>query len=313
MMTTAATSMHAELTEEALKARITQFVADASIEITPHDEERLPEVMTHLPTGTTVYIAHPPRRLLRDVMRAAIKVRKLGHLARPHILARELQSERHLREALTELNAAGIDQILLVAGDQNFAAGPFPGTLEVLETGATVDCGIKSVAVAGHPEGHKVIGPSLLWDSLRLKQAFAERTGTHIHVVTQFGFNPQAIFEWQRHCRELGISLPVHVGLAGPTPLPKLMRFAMQCGIGASLRTLMKSASALTHLARVTSTPEEMLVGLARGDGGTNLAPIVKPHFFCFGGSLETAQWLNRVREGSFELNEECSRFTVSA
>lgn len=310
-MTTAATSMQEELTEKALKARIIRFVADASIEITPHDEARLPEVMAHLPPGATVYIAHPPRRLLQDVVRVAIKVQKLGHLARPHILARELQSEGHLRMALADLNAGGIEQMLLVAGDQNSAAGPFPSTLEVLNTGATVDCGMKTIGVAGHPEGHPVIGPSLLWDALRLKQAFAERTGTHIHVVTQFGFNPQAIFDWQRHCHELGISLPVYVGLAGPTPLPKLIHFAMQCGIGASLRSLMKSTSALTHLARVTSTPEEMLVGLVRGDGAADVAPIVKPHFFCFGGSLETARWLNRVREGSFELNEELARFTV--
>ncbi|HYM86270.1 MAG TPA: hypothetical protein VET30_05980, partial [Pseudoxanthomonas sp.] len=253
-MTTPATSMAEAVTQEALKAGIIKFVAGASIEITPHDEARLPEVAAYLSPGATVYIAHPPRRQLPDVVRLAIKVQKLGFLARPHILSRELQSERHLRSALTELNAAGIEQILLVAGDQNFAAGPFPSTLEVLNTGATVDCGIKIVGVAGHPEGHPVIGPSLLWDALRIKQSFAERTGIEVQVVTQFGFNPQALFDWQRHAHELDISLPVHVGIAGPTPLPKLIHFAMQCGIGASLRTLMKSTSALTHLARVTST-----------------------------------------------------------
>ena len=75
----------------------------------------------------------------------------------------------------------------------------------------------------------------------------------------------------------------------------------------------MKSTNALTHLARVTSTPEEMLVGLVRGGGVPDLAAIVKPHFFSFGGSLETARWLRSVIEGAFELNEECSRFTVRA
>lgn len=310
-MTTAATSMEYELT--ALKARISRFAAAASIEVTPHDEERLPQVMAHLAPGTSVYIAHPPRRLLQDVVRVAAKVQKLGFQASPHILARELQSEKQLRSALMALNAAGIEQMLLVAGDQNSAAGPFPSTLEVLDTGATVDCGIKTIAVAGHPEGHKVIGPSLLWDTLRAKQAFAERTGTRVHVVTQFGFNPQAIFDWQQHCRDLGISLPAHVGLAGPTPMPKLIHYAMQCGIGASLRTLMKSTSALTHLARVTSTPEEMLVGLVRRGGTPEPPAIVKPHFYCFGGSLETARWLNAVIEGSFDLNADGSRFLVHA
>ena len=252
-----------ELTAEALKARIREFAAAASIEVTPHGEDRLPKMTAYLTPGTSVYVAHPPRCQQRDVVRIAVKVQKLGFRARPHILARELQSERQLRSALNELNAAGIEQILLVAGDQNSPAGPFPSTLEVLDTGATVACGMKTVAVAGHPEGHPVIGPSLLWDALRTKQAFGERTGTHVYVVTQFGFDPEAVFDWQRHGRDLGISLPAHVGLAAPTPLPKLIHFAMLCGIGASLRSLMKSTSALSHLARVTSTPEEMLVDLS--------------------------------------------------
>lgn len=199
----------------------------------------------------------------------------------------------------------------MIAGDQSAPAGPFASTLDVLASNATIDCGMTTVAVAGHPEGHKVVGPSLLWDALLAKQEFGVRTGTRVHVVTQFGFNPQAIARWQRHCHELGITLPVHVGLAGPTPLRKLIRFAMQCGIGASLNTLMKSTSAPTHLARVTSTPEEMLVALVRQRGEGGAAHIVKPHFYCFGGSLETARWMRSVSDGAFVLNRDCSRFAV--
>lgn len=301
------------VTDEDLKERIIAFVGNASIEATPHDEERLRELTAHLRVGTTVYVAHPSRWLLQDVVRVAVKIRKLGFHACPHIVARALHSERQLRAALSELNAAGIEQLLLVAGDANAPAGPFSSTVEVLGTGATVDCGMRTVAVAGHPEGHQVIGQSLLWDALRTKQAFAQRTGTGVHVVTQFGFNPQAVFDWRRHCLERGISLPAHVGLAGPTPLPRLIRFAMQCGIGASLQALARNTNALTGLARMTTTPEEMLTGLVRRRAAGDGASIMKPHFFCFGGSLETARWLRQVIEGSFDLNEDCSRFIVRA
>lgn len=296
------------LADADIKERIVQFVSSASIEVTPHDESRLAEVAMHLSQGTNVYIAHPPRSQLQDVVRVAIKVQRLGLQARPHIVARGLHSERELRMALSDLQAAGIGKILLIAGDRNAPAGPFSSTLDVLTTGATVDCKIRSIAVAGHPEGHETIGPSLLWDALLTKQAFAQRTDTRVHVVTQFGFNPQAVLDWQRHGRERGITLPVHVGLAGPTTLPRLIRFAMQCGIGASLRTLMKSTSALTNLAHVKTTPEEMLLALESAHGA---ATIVKPHFFCFGGSLNTARWLLAVIEGAFELNQDGSTFSV--
>ena len=302
------TSSVETLAEADLKERIVQFVSAASIEVTPHDEYRLAEIAMHLPPDTNVYVAHPPRSQLQDVVRVAIKMQQLGLQARPHIVARALHSERELRIALADLHTAGIERILLIAGDHNAPAGPFSSTLDVLATGVTQDCKINSIAIAGHPEGHEVIGPSLLWDALLTKQAIAQRTGTQMHVVTQFGFNPQAVLDWQRHSRERGITLPVHVGLAGPTTLPRLIRFAMQCGIGASLHALMKSTSALTHLAHVKTTPEEMLLALVSTQGS---ATIIKPHFFGFGGSLDTARWLRAVIEGAFELDQDGLTFSI--
>ena len=46
------------------------------------------------------------------------------------------------------------DTVLLVAGDSDAAAGPFSSSLQVLETGVFEACGIRSVGVAGYPEGH---------------------------------------------------------------------------------------------------------------------------------------------------------------
>ena len=296
------------LAEVDVKEQIVKFVSTASIEVTPHEEYRLAEIARHLPPATNVYVAHPPRSHLQDVVRVAIKMQQLGLQARPHIVARALRSERELRIALADLYSAGIERILLIAGDRNAPAGPFSSTLDLLATGATLDCKINSIAIAGHPEGHEVIGPSLLWDALLTKQAFAQRTGTQMHVVTQFGFNPQAVLDWQRHSRERGITLPVHVGLAGPMTLPRLIHFAMQCGIGASLHVLMKSTSALTHLAHVKTTPEEMLLALVSAQ---SFATIVKPHFFGFGSSLDTARWLRAVIEGAFELKQDGLTFSV--
>ena len=315
MTATAIENITAPETEEHFKHAIIAFASAASMEIAPQYEALLPDLAALIPRGTTLYVAHPPRRQLRDVVRTAIKAQRLGLQARPHIVARALDSERHLRDALDELNGAGIAQILLIAGDRSTSSGPFSSTLELLATGATVDCGMTTVAVAGHPEGHRSIGPSLLWDALLAKQAFGQRTGTKVEAITQFGFDPHAVFEWLRHARELGISLPVHVGIAGPTPLPKLIRFSMECGIKASLHSLMNNTSAMSGLVKVAATPDEMVAALVRGREASSAATaaILKPHLFCFGGSLETAQWLRRVIDGAFTLSADQRRFTCRA
>ena len=304
--------LHADVaTDAGLKERIIAFAGSASIEATPHDENRLPELTATLRPGTTVYIAHPPRWLLQDVIRIAVKVQQLGFPARPHVVARALQGERQLRSALSELNAAGIDQVLLIAGDASTPDGPYSSTIDVLETGGMLGGGMNTVAVAGHPEGHRLIPSETLWDALRAKQAFGQRTETHVEIVTQFGFDSHNIFDWRRACLARGITLPAHIGLAGPTPLPKLIRFAMQCGIGASLRGVRRNAGALAGLSGMATTPEEMVTDLVRLGAEDQRLSIAKPHFFCFGGSLDTARWLRKIVEGAFDLSDDRSRFSV--
>jgi methylenetetrahydrofolate reductase (NADPH) len=292
-----------------------------STEISPHDEQLLPALANKLPAGATVYIAHTPKAALEDVVRIAIKVETLGLRASPHIVARRLLSERALRAALRELREGGVEQILLVAGDRDPPVGKFASTADVLETGATAEVGMMKVGVAGHPEGHKAIGPSTLWSALRHKQAFAERTGTKMHIVTQFGFNPEAVCAWDSHLAEHGMSLPVHVGIAGPTPLPKLIKFAMQCGVGASLGALIKNMSAASQVARLATSPDQMLVGLVRGCATPRAAEgpargqdsrLVQPHIYSFGGAMATARWVRAVVDGSFELHPASGRFVLT-
>lgn len=299
-----------------LPEQLVQFAKHASIEITPDDAAFLPQLAALLPAATTVYVAHTPKLALDDVVRFAVRVQQAGFRASAHIVARALASESQLRDALGRLGDAGCDRILLVAGDYATPAGPFASTLEVLESGATVLAGMTTVAVAGHPEGNPVIPEGALWSALETKQAFAERTGTNLYVLTQFGFNPEAVIDWCSDLRRRGITLPVHAGVAGPTPLAKLFRYAMRCGIGASMRALTAKSGGLmniANMAKVTATPDEMLVGLVRGMGALPSGTLAQPHFFSFGGCVETARWLVSVREGAIAFNADESGFTVKA
>jgi len=297
---------------EAFKSRIVEFARGASTEISTHDEEIVPALVNKLPAGTTIYVAHTPKATLDDVVRVASKVQSLGFRASPHIVARRLESERALRAAFTELKDAGVEQVLFVAGDVDKPV-KFTSTLEVIDTGATVDAGIMSFGVAGHPEGHRNVGPTVLMHALRHKQAFAERTGSRVHIATQFGFDPDAFVKWAAHLVEEGITLPVHLGIAGPTPLQKLIKFAMACGVGASLGSLMKNMSAMTNLARMKTGPDQMIVGILRGCMAYPNTRIVKPHVYAFGGVVATATWMRAVMDGSFELEPDSDKFLMNA
>jgi methylenetetrahydrofolate reductase (NADPH) len=296
-----------------LKRAVVEFAHGASTEISTHDEEMLPTLANKLPAGTPVYVAHTPKATLDEVVQLAIKVQALGFRASPHIVARRLVSEHALRTALAELTDAGVEQVLLVAGDLDKPLGQFTSTLDIVDSGALQAAGLKRVAVAGHPEGHKAVDESTLLAALRHKQEFGARTGIKVHIATQFGFNPDSIVAWDQKLTQEGITLPVHVGIAGPTPLPKLIKFAMACGVGASLNSLMGNMKAMANLARLATTPDEMLAGLVRGRAAHSGSRLVQPHFYSFGGVAATSRWMRAVVDGNFEVNPDGGKFVMDA
>jgi methylenetetrahydrofolate reductase (NADPH) len=301
----------AQTDTRALKQRLREFVAAASTEVTPHDEARLGEFARLLPPKLCVYVAHTPRASLDDVVRVALRLRALGLAVSPHIVARRVVDLDNLRRALHTLAAAGVEQILLIAGDRAAAQGCFTSTLELLETRVTLDAGIRRIGVAGHPEGHPAVSDALLWQALEEKQAFAQATGTQMHIATQFGFDARALGVWERGLASRRISLPIHAGVAGPTPLPRLIRYAMQCGVGASLQAVTGNALTIGRLPHLVTKVDEMLLGVHAAKQVTPDSRIFAPHFFAFGGILETARWLRAVTDGSFELNEAGTGFSV--
>lgn len=300
-----------------LRAAVVDFVSKASVEIAAHDEQHLPALAAHLRGGTPVYVSFTPNAAVEDVVKVAVKVQRLGFKAVPHIVARRMASLRQLKDALTELRENDVDRILLIAGDTAKPAGRFESTLDLIDSGAIVDCDIASVGVAGHPEGHRQVGPAVLWDALERKQQFARDTGIRVHIVTQFGFDPEAIGRWSGMLGDRGITLPVHVGIAGPTALPRLIKYAMRCGIGASLNALMKNLSPLANLAaasvsKLATTPDQMVLGVLRERERYAGSRIERPHFFTLGGAVEAARWVAAVADSLFELDEDGSGFTLA-
>src|SRR5262249_29185878 len=97
-----------------------------------------------------------------------------------------------------------------------------------------------------------------------------------------------------------------------PTDFRKLIRFAMMCGVRASLSGLMTKMSAMSQVVQLTTTPEEMLLGLVSEGAANSPNQIKQPHFFAFGGVMGTARWLRAVIDGLFHITPNGDKLIVS-
>jgi len=87
----------------------------------------------------------------------------------------------------------------------------------------------------------------------------------------------------------------VRVGLAGPTNLATLLRYAKRCGVRASAQGLARQAGLLRQLFAM-SAPDALVRALAQARADKHLGEIA-PHFFSFGGLLRTARWAAAVAQ----------------
>jgi methylenetetrahydrofolate reductase (NADPH) len=291
-----------------LKGRIMAFMRGASTEITPSEEDRLADLAVILNKGAAVYVAHTPNAGFADVIRAALAAQRAGFLATPHIAVRRVPDRQTLKRGLADLRAGGVENILLIAGDAPRPIGEFSCTLDVLESRLLEESGIVQIGIAGHPEGHNAVDAGRLWEALEAKQAWAARFGHRMHIVTQFGLDGGAFKRWERELAQRRIRLPVRLGIAGPAPIAKLAHFAIQCGIGASMRVLMRNLSAAGRSSGLAVSPDQHLLALLTAAAS---AQIVAPHFFAFGGALETARWMRKIAAGEFDIDAQAAHFRL--
>ncbi len=281
------------------RRNIQALLVGTSLELSSRDPAEIDACADLLEPGTAVYISMPPGQTYHGIVALATRLRRAGFRPVPHVAARRIASRDALDEYLARAaGEASVDSALVIAGDSDRASGPFESSLGLLETGLFQRHGIAHVGVAGYPEGHPRIAASALDAALAAKKGLARRAGLDLQVVTQFCFESEPILAWAVKLK--GHGLPVRVGLSGPASLPRLLRFAMLCGIGNSVRALKARPQAITRLL-VEAGPEAVVRDIARPGG----APIAGVHFFCFGGLMRTARWLRAVREGRFELTPD--------
>ena len=269
------------------------FLKGYSIEVMPRTAEKVDSFRDLLPKGTRVYIAHIDGTPIEDMVATAKRIGAEGFDVMPHFPARIVKDKATLLDWVARYKDVGVDQGLLLAGGVAQPVGDFATSMQLLESGAFT--GFKRLHVAGHPEGNKDIDPDgsdkMVMEAARWKSAFAERTDAQMAMATQFCFEAQPVIDWVNRLQAEGVKLPVHIGIAGPAKLQTLIKFAIACGVGPSLRVLQKRAMDVTKLL-LPYEPTEVLEGLAAHKAANPGFGIEQVHFFPLGGIKTNAQWV---------------------
>jgi methylenetetrahydrofolate reductase (NADPH) len=293
------------------KLRIRDLVAAFSIEITPATATRHAALADLLPAGTPVYVAFVPGEDYRSVVATAARVRREDLVPVPHFPARSIVDRAQLDDYLRRVTAeAGVDEVLVVGGGIDLPRGAFAGTRSLLETGLFEAHGIRVIGLAGHPEGQRQLSAPGAPMTLDQKVDYARRTSAEVRLVTQFMFEAEPLFAWERMIRAQGSDLPIHIGVPGPATLKSLLGYARLCGVGNSMRVLTQQAGNLLKLASL-SYPDALIAALARHRAGDPHSRIERLHFYPFGGLARTARWIEAIRAGAFTLHDDGCGFTV--
>ncbi|MEH7826896.1 methylenetetrahydrofolate reductase [Gemmobacter denitrificans] len=269
------------------------FLQGFSMEVMPRTAEKVEDFRAILPKGTRVYIAHIEGTPIADMVATAKRIAGEGFDVMPHFPARIIPDRATLTDWIARYKGeAGVKQALLLGGGVNTPAGDYDSSMQLIETG--LFDGFERLHVAGHPEGNKDIdkdgGDAIVMQALKWKQDFANRTDAKMAIATQFCFEAGPVIDWVNKINAAGVSIPVHIGVAGPAKLQTMIKFAIACGVGPSLRVLQKRAMDVTKLL-LPYEPTEFLADLAAHKAKTPSFGIESVHFFPLGGIKTNAQW----------------------
>ena len=189
------------------------FLRLSSIEITPKQVEKLPLLKDKLVPGCRVFVALIDAGDLSGQIEAVKQLKAAGFQPVPHVPARFVKDEADLRARIKALTEAGSDTMLVLGGGAPEPIGQYDAAIQLMQTGVFQANGVKSIGIAGHPEGNpditKIHGEAVLLKALKEKQDYIKANGLDGFIATQFLFEAGPVTEWARGLRAAGIDLPI--------------------------------------------------------------------------------------------------------
>lgn len=268
-----------------------------SVEVTTKDQKSVRAALDILPRTCEVFVANLPNESSDRLVDACVQLSKGGVIAVPHMVARNTRSREDLDETLARLaGEAGVTRALVLGGDRDHAVGPYDASIQLLQTDLFQKHGIQRVYIGCHPEGHPRVADEVIFPALVEKVAFADKAGFETRLVSQFAFEPEPYLTLARRIRAAGITAPLRVGVAGPAQRTTLIKFALMCGVGASLRAL-KERQEFAKNVITGETPEGLLREVAAANAADPSLNLDSVHFFTFGSLANSVELADSLRK----------------
>ena len=237
------------MSNEAIK----NFLDGFSIEVTPRAAAKIDNFAELIPKGTLIYVAHIEGTPIEDMVSTAKKINEQGFKPMPHFPARIIKDKNVLQDWISRYqNEADVKNALLIAGGANKPYGDYDSSIQLIESELFDKSNFLNLHIAGHPEGSTDIDPDgstkNVDEALSWKNEFSKRTDASMAITTQFSFDSKTVIDWASNLKQSGIDIPIHIGIAGPAKLQTLLRYSLECGVGASIKIIQKRALDLTKL-----------------------------------------------------------------
>jgi methylenetetrahydrofolate reductase (NADPH) len=253
-------------------------------------------VAEHVPGDAKLAVTASPRRGIERTLDVAAALAELGYRVVPHVSARLVADETHLKDVVQRLSDLGIREAFVIAGDVEEPLGAFASALDLLEAMAGSGHRLDEIGIAGYPESHPVIEDDITIQAMWDKRRYAT------YIVSQLCFDPKVVAGWVRRVRRRGVEQPIHLGLPGPVELARLLRVSSSIGLGESARFIRRHWGWLPHLLRPGGyRPDRLVEGLA----GTLADPADRVpgfHVYTFNEVERTERWrralLDRLATG---------------
>ncbi|MCL6285968.1 methylenetetrahydrofolate reductase [Ruegeria sp. 2012CJ41-6] len=265
---------------------------DISIELSPEMVEKFEPDPESFPLGSKVFLTHITGKDTRIQVATAKRLKTMGYVPVVHMGARNFETDDGYVKLVEAHSKNGITHGLFLGGNPLKHKGPFHEALDLLNHSVLRNSSFSYAFIGGYPEGHPDINAEALDDSRKQKIERCRATELKPEIISQFAFDGQAMANWANRLSAENPDVPIRLGLAGVTSLPKLIKFAFMCGVGPSIAVLKKNSGGLMKVMsdRDPGDVIEQIEKKYHGESQLNL------HFFPFGGWKKTLDWASNQR-----------------
>lgn len=237
-----------------------------------------------LPGGATVAVTTSPARGQDATVRTCIQLQHAGFTVVANIAARMIHGAGELRRIVSALRAGGVDRAFIIGGDTRRNGG-FADGLDLLRALRDIGHHFREIGIPCYPQGHPHIPAETLTADLAAKEPFAD------YMTSQLCFDARALDGWLRERRHDGLTLPLHIGVAGAVDIARLLRLGTKIGVRDAGRFATGQKGLLARMLWPGKyRPDRLLEALAPAIADPELA-IRRLHLYTFNAVRATEAW----------------------